>query len=138
MKTLTLILLTFISFIFAKQIFVKTGTGLKGVSLQWKLPGMKEGCLFMAACAIGGLGSDKEMLSARKWAVSKGYIRGSDTYVNMSGMELARRIAQNYKTQFEDLFQRISSTIQAVEFGTGNYTNINNTLLKNRILNNDI
>ena len=100
MKTLTLILLTFISFISAKQVFVKTGTGLKGVSLQWKLPGMREGCLFMAACAIGGLGTDKEMLSARKWAVSKGYIRGSDTYVNMSGMELARRIAQNYKTQY--------------------------------------
>jgi hypothetical protein len=100
MKTLTLILLTFISFIFAKQIFVKTGTGLIGNTFQWKLPGMREGSLFMAACVIGGLGSDKEMLSARKWAVSKGYIRGSDTYVNMSGMELARRIAQNYKTQY--------------------------------------
>ena len=45
---------------------------------------------------------------------------------------------QNYKTQFDDLFQRISSTIQAVELGTGNYTNVNNSLLKNRILNNDI
>lgn len=45
---------------------------------------------------------------------------------------------QNYKTQFDDLFQRINSTIQAVEFGTGNYTNLNNSLLKNRILNNDI
>ena len=100
MKTLTLILLTFLSFISAKQVFVKTGTGLKGVSLQWKLPGMREGCLFMAACAIGGLGSDKEMLSARKWAVSKGYIRGRDTYVNMSGMELAKKIANNYKTKF--------------------------------------
>ena len=100
MKTLTLILLSFISFIFAKQIFVKTGTGLIGNTLQWKLPGMREGSLFMAACVIGGLGSDKEMLSARKWAVSKGYIRGNDTYVNMSGMELAKKIAQNYKTQY--------------------------------------
>ena len=45
---------------------------------------------------------------------------------------------QNYKTQFDDLFQRMASTIQAVEFGTGNYTNMNNSLLKNRILNNDI
>jgi hypothetical protein len=100
MKTLTLILLSFISFIFAKQIFVKTGTGLIGNTFQWKLPGMREGSLFMAACVIGGLGSDKEMFSARKWAVSKGYIRGNDTYVNMSGMELAKKIAQNYGTQF--------------------------------------
>lgn len=45
---------------------------------------------------------------------------------------------QNYKTKFDDLFQRMSSTIQAVELGTGNYTNTNNSLLKNRILNNDI
>lgn len=45
---------------------------------------------------------------------------------------------QNYKTQFDDLFQRITSTIQAVEFGTGNYTNVNNSLLKNKILNNEI
>lgn len=47
-------------------------------------------------------------------------------------------IVQNYKTKFDDLFQRMSSTIQAVELGTGNYTNTNNSLLKNRILNNDI
>lgn len=45
---------------------------------------------------------------------------------------------QNYKNQFNDLFQRMASTIQAVEFGTGNYSNLNNSLLKNRILNNDI
>ena len=102
MKTLTLILLTFISFIFAKQVFVKTGTGLTENTLQWKLPWMREGSLFMAACVIGGLASDKEMLSAREWAVSKGYIRENDNYVNMSGMELAKKIAQNYKTQFHE------------------------------------
>ena len=39
MKTLTLILLTFISFIFAKQIFVKTGTGLIGNTFQWNYQG---------------------------------------------------------------------------------------------------
>ena len=45
---------------------------------------------------------------------------------------------QNYKTQFDDLFQRMVSTIQAVEFGTGNYSNTNNALLKNKILNNEL
>lgn len=41
---------------------------------------------------------------------------------------------QNYKTQFNDLFQRITSTIQAVEFGTLNYTNKNSdNNINNRI-----
>ncbi len=102
MKTLTFILLTFISFTFAKQEFVKTGTGLKGNTLQWKLSWMKEGSLFMSACVIGGLGNVFEMFNARKWAISKGYIRANDTYVNMKGMELAKKIAQNYGTQFHE------------------------------------
>ena len=75
MKYLFLIFLLFLSQISTKQIWVKTGTGLKDVSYQWKLRGMKRGCLFMAVCAIGSLGSDKEMMSDRKWANSKGYAR---------------------------------------------------------------
>lgn len=44
---------------------------------------------------------------------------------------------QNYKTQFDDLIQRISSVIQAVEFGTGNYTNKNtDNSLDNKVSNN--
>ena len=46
---------------------------------------------------------------------------------------------QNYKTQFNDLFQRMASTIQAVEFGTLNYTNKNSAnSLENRLANNEI
>lgn len=46
---------------------------------------------------------------------------------------------QNYKTQFNDLFQRINSTIQAVEFGTLNYSNKNsNNDLNKRIYDNTL
>ena len=37
------------------QNFVSTGTVLSGVSYHWNLAGVKEGCLFMAVCVIGGL-----------------------------------------------------------------------------------
>ena len=98
MKYLFLIFLLFLSQIFAKQVWVKTGTGLKDVSYQWKLPGMKTGCLFMAVCAIGGLGSDKEMLAARQWANSKGYVKGTTCYINIK--ELARKISKQFKTTY--------------------------------------
>lgn len=35
---------------------------------------------------------------------------------------------QNYKTQFEDLFQRMAATIQAVQYGTGKYSNTQTAL----------
>ena len=53
---------------------------------------------------------------------------------------------QNYKTQFEDLFQRIAATTQSVEYSTGKYQKvagvietdgtINITTLQNSIMNN--
>ena len=52
---LALVLICLVS---CAQNFVKTGTGLSGVSYQWNLKGMRSGCLFMAACCIGGLGTD--------------------------------------------------------------------------------
>ena len=84
------------------QTFVSTGTGLAGVSYQWKLAGMKSGCYFMAACCIGGLGTDAEMLAARAWAVKKGYIRDSDTYCNVGWSQLAKYIAQNYGKSYHN------------------------------------
>ena len=86
--------------IFGKQQFIKSGTGLKGVSYQMNLPGMREGCLFMAACVIGGLGTDEQILFARKLAVKNGYIRDSDTYVNMSAKVLAKRISEYFNTYY--------------------------------------
>ena len=94
---LALFLLALVS---CTQNFVSTGTGLSGVSYQWKLAGMKSGCLFMAACCIGGLGTDAEMLSARAWAVKKGYIRDSDTYCNVNSQTLAQYISKNYGTPY--------------------------------------
>ena len=94
---LALFLLALVSCV---QNFVSTGTGLAGVSYQWNLAGMKEGCLFMAACVIGGLGTDAQILSARAWAVNKGYIRNSDTYCNVGSQALAQYISANYGTPY--------------------------------------
>ena len=92
--------LIFLYIIEANQVFIKSGTGLKGVSHQMKLKGMREGCLFMAACVIGGLGSDKEIMLARKWSVQNKYIRDSDTYVNMDARVLAQKISKKFKTNY--------------------------------------
>lgn len=35
---------------------------------------------------------------------------------------------QNYRTDYEDLFQRMAATIKNVEYGTGNYSNISSSL----------
>ena len=55
---------------------------------------------------------------------------------------------QNYKTQFEDLFQRMAATTQSVEYSTGKYQKASNivesdgtikiTTLQNSILNNSL
>ncbi len=45
----------------------------------------------MGACAIGGLGTDSEMLLARRWAVNNNYIRASDTYCNINWQTLQKR-----------------------------------------------
>ncbi len=94
----------------AKQVFIRSGTGLKGVSHQMKLKGMRQGCLFMAACVVGGLGSDKEIMMARTWAVQNKYIRDSDTYVNMSARELAKKIAKKFKTKYHAKWRFAHST----------------------------
>ena len=83
-----------------KQILTRSGTGIKGITEQWKVPHMREGCLFMAACAIGGLYNDNQIQKAYQWASSKGYIRASDTYVNMDSKELARLISKQFRTKF--------------------------------------
>ena len=104
------VFLLFLYIIEAKQVFIRSGTGLKGVSHQMKLKGMRQGCLFMAACVVGGLGSDKEIMMARKWAVQHKYIRNSDTYVNMSARELAKKIAKKFKTKYHAKWRFAQST----------------------------
>ena len=96
---LALFLLAVVSY---AQKFVGTGTGLSRVSYHLNLAGIKEGCLFMAACVIGGLRTNAEMLSTRTWAVNKGYIRNSDTYFNVGSQALAQYISANYGTRFHN------------------------------------
>lgn len=43
---------------------------------------------------------------------------------------------QNYRTDYEDLFQRMAATIKNVEYGTGNYSNISSSLTTQNQLNN--
>lgn len=81
------------------QVFVNYGTGVRDISCQTKLPNMAEGCFFMACCVIGGLGNDKQIQLAYKWALSNGYIR-ADTFVNMDGIELAKLISKKFGTNF--------------------------------------
>jgi hypothetical protein len=86
------------------QKFVRTGTGLQNVSYQRNLQGMREGCLFMTACVIGGLGNDNQIMMARSWSVKNGYIRDSDTYVNMGTNDLAKKISQHFGTVYQSSF----------------------------------
>lgn len=69
-----------------------------------------------------------------------------DTYLDSP--ELNKIIVQNYKTQFEDLFQRVMTTTQQIQFATGEYARaasivktdgtIDVTVLQNSFSNNAI
>ena len=84
-----------------EQKFIKTGTGLEGVPVQSQIPDMKSGCCFLSACVVGGLGTVKRFIEARKWALQTGKIR-SDNYVNMDKYVLAQQISKRFKTVFHD------------------------------------
>ena len=45
---------------------------------------------------------------------------------------------QNYKTRFEDLFQRISATVQTVNFNETTYAKISQILQANNVINSDV
>ena len=47
----------------------------------------------------------------------------SGMQINLDSPEKNTITIQNYRTQFQDLFQRIAATVQAVEYHTGNYRN---------------
>ena len=83
------------------QNWVSSGTGLSEVSTQMAL-GLTWGCYFMAACVKGGLGNDACILDAKRWAASQGYIRDSDTLLNVDGSTLALYISQHYGTTYHN------------------------------------
>ena len=101
MKFLLLLTLGFISILGINgQTFVSYGTGVAGIPYQSQmLPTMKYGCLVLACCVKGGLGSRNQVINARNWALSQGYIR-SDNYVLIDSNTLAQRISQKYGTTY--------------------------------------
>ena len=72
----------------------------------------------------------------------------SERVDNLDSPEENQIRVQNYKTQFEDLFQRIEATSQAVEYGTGTINKVTNvisddntiktSILQNSLLNNSL
>lgn len=79
------------------QVFVNSGTGVQGITPQYLIPNMAQGCFFMGCCVIGGLGNDQQIQSAYNWALGEGYIN-SNTYVNIDSLTLAKLISQHYGT----------------------------------------
>ena len=84
-----------------EQKFIRTGTGLEGVPTQKNIPGMSQGCCFLSACVVGGLGTVSKFVDARNWALKNGKIR-KDNYVNMDKYTLAKQISKRYNTVFHD------------------------------------
>ena len=106
MKSLLLLAipLIFIIGVSCDQVFVGYGTGVRDIQPQYELyPTMRYGCLFMACCVIGGLGTTSEVLAARQWALDNKYIR-DDNYVLLESMDLAQRISSQYGTTYHSDF----------------------------------
>ena len=61
-----------------------------------------EGCLFCAACFLGGLNNINEVDECFEWAVQNGKVRGKDCYVNINRVDLARQIAEKYGREYKD------------------------------------
>ena len=106
MKALLLLTLSLISILgINSQTFVNYGTGVEGIPYQNEmLPDMKSGCLVLACCVVGGLGTRDQVLDARSWALDNGYIADSN-YVQIGSMDLAQKIANHYGTTYHSDFQ---------------------------------
>lgn len=87
-----------------EQVFVNYGTGVRDIPYQAQIEHMKEGCLFMACCVKGGLGTKAHILDAYYWALAHEYIR-SDCYVNMGSDALAKKISEHYGTYYHPDFE---------------------------------
>ena len=97
------------------QEFVNYGTGVAGIPYQNEmLPDMESGCLVLACCVVGGLGTRDQVLDARNWALDNEYIASSN-YVQIGSMDLAQKIADHYGTTFHSDFQ-----IREDVYGGGN------------------
>ena len=61
-----------------------------------------EGCLFCAACFLGGLNNINEVDECFEWAVQNGKVSGKDCYVKINRLDLARQIAEKYGREYKD------------------------------------
>ena len=82
------------------QVFVNNGTGVKDISYHYNLTYMEEGCYFMACCVIGGLGNDKQILSAYSWAKDLGYINEKAFLINIDKASLSKKISEIFGTNY--------------------------------------
>ena len=82
------------------QKFVSTGTGVEGITPQYLVPNMAEGCYFMGCCVIGGLGNDAQIQAAYRWALNLGYINSRAWVVGCGGIDLAQKISAHFGTTF--------------------------------------
>ena len=82
------------------QKFVSTGTGVEGITYQYKVDNMAEGCFFMGCCVIGGLGNDAQIQLAYHWALNNGYINSKAWVTGCDGITLAKKISQHFGTTF--------------------------------------
>ena len=62
----------------------------------------------------------------------------SEVEWNLDSPEENKIVVQNYKTQFEDLFQRIAATVQSVQYNQATYAKAATLLDSNGTLNSDI
>lgn len=61
----------------------------------------------------------------------------SEKTINFDSPEKDTFTVQNYKTQFEDLFQRITSTTQSLQYSTGEYNRASNAIEGKGVINSE-
>ena len=75
-------------------------TGIKGISCHQKL-GLKKGSHFMSICVMVGFTSDKQILTAHKWALKNKYIN-NDNKLNILYDKFVKTISEIFQTNFHN------------------------------------
>ena len=82
------------------QTFVSTGAEVQGITPQYLVDNMKEGCYFMGCCVIGGHGNDAQIQSVYNWTLNLGYINAKAWVTSIDGIALAKEISQYFGITF--------------------------------------
>lgn len=87
----------------SKVNFNNLGTGVDGIDYQYNLKHFEHACLFMTACVKAGLGTTKEILEAREWAIKHHYISENDGSPFLKdGDTLSKLISVQFGTRYLD------------------------------------